>query len=53
MRGALGSAGKAAQIQDHREIRRKKGRLDPRRRRSNKNMDYQKRINPRTSLISQ
>ena len=40
MRGALGSAGKAAQVQDNREIRRKKRRLNPRRRRSSKNMDY-------------
>jgi hypothetical protein len=46
MRGTLGSTGKAAQVQDNREIRRKKGRLDPRRRRSSKNLDYQ-RINPR------
>jgi hypothetical protein len=44
MRGALRSVGKAAQVQNHREIRRKKGRLDPRRRRSRKNMDRQGRI---------
>ena len=48
MRGTLGSAGKAAQVQDNREIRRKKGRLDSRRRRSSKNMDYEG-INPRIS----
>jgi hypothetical protein len=42
MRGTLGSAGKATQVQDNREIRRKKGRLDPRRRRSSKNLDYQR-----------
>ena len=53
MRGTLGSAGKATQVQSNREVRRKKGRLDSRRRRSSKNMDYQKRINPRTPLISQ
>jgi len=38
MRGTLGSAGKATQVQDNREIRRKKGRLNPRRRRSSKNV---------------
>jgi hypothetical protein len=52
MRATLGSAGKAAQVQNNREIRRKKGRLDSSRRRSSKNMDYP-RINPRTSFISQ
>jgi len=42
MRVTLGSAGEAAQVQNHREIRRKKGRFDSRRRRSREDMDIQK-----------
>ena len=44
MRGNLRRAGEAAQVQDNREIRRKKRRFIQSSQRSNKNMDHQERI---------
>jgi hypothetical protein len=44
MRGNLRRAGEAAQVQDNREIRRKKRRFIQSSQRSNKNVDRQERI---------
>jgi len=52
MRGNLRRAGEAAQVQDDREIRRKKGRFIQSSQRSNKNVGRQERIDSKKLLSS-
>jgi len=51
MRGNLGSAGKATQVQNYREIRRKKRRFIQSSQRSNKNVDRQERIDSKKAAF--
>ena len=51
MRGNLRRAGEAAQVQDNREIRRKKRRFIQSSQRSNKNVDSQERIDSKKAAF--
>ena len=51
MRGASGRARKATKIQNNREVQREKRRLNPSRRRSNKNMACKRRVSPRPRYL--